>query len=268
MKLFCVTMTGADDRTDPKDLARLSQAFPFVEWGILLSKGRAGQPRYPSADWIASLARVQDIDHPFNPSPAPMRLSAHLCGATMRDFLSGITFSGYDEGAWVAPHGLDESRFNRLFDRAQVNVNITREKLDDSQLRAMLAGWCESMDGALITQHNQANANAWSVLQEQDFSLGGVVRAHQILHDASGGRGLSPATWAPPIAGMLNGYAGGIGAHNAVETLEHLSEIVGDGYIWIDMENALRDADDRFDIRAIEDLLQSLEQEGVARGWL
>ena len=39
MKLTRVTITGADDSVEPRALAELSEAFPFVEWGLLMSKG-------------------------------------------------------------------------------------------------------------------------------------------------------------------------------------------------------------------------------------
>ena len=38
MTLNRVTITGADDFTEPKDLVELSEEFPFVEWAILLSQ--------------------------------------------------------------------------------------------------------------------------------------------------------------------------------------------------------------------------------------
>ena len=37
MKLTKVTLTGADDFTDPKRLIEISREYPFVEWGILFS---------------------------------------------------------------------------------------------------------------------------------------------------------------------------------------------------------------------------------------
>lgn len=269
MKLFRVTLTGADDQTDPEDLARLSDQYPFVEWGILLSEGRAGKARYPSRDWLRSLGAVQCINEPKLPlNSAPMNLSAHLCGATMRAFTKGITFDHFDEGAWAAQHGLTETDFNRMFQRCQVNANIPREGLSPDDLRAILSGWYESMDGALITQHNAANADAWKTLQASELTSSGVLRAHQILHDASGGRGQTPERWDRPIAGVLNGYAGGIKPETVIETLEELETIVGEGYVWIDMESSLRDADDRFDITRAQTVLDTIASQAPDRDWL
>ena len=55
-----VTITGADDAVDPGALVALSAEFPFVEWGILFSKSREGEARYPSAEWAARIGRLFD----------------------------------------------------------------------------------------------------------------------------------------------------------------------------------------------------------------
>jgi len=270
MKLFCVTLTGADDRTDPQDLLALSERFPFVEWGILLSAGRAGTARYPSGDWLTQLASAQGAGGPLNPAAgAPMRLAAHLCGRTMRDFMRGITFAHHDDSAWLAAHGLTAETFGRSFQRAQVNMNARREGFSDTDLVEMLSGWLTTFDGALITQHNPANVRVWEVLQAHELAtVGPAWRPHQVLHDASGGLGRTPDHWSRPIAGMLNGYAGGIGPDSVIDTLETLAPIVGDGFTWIDMEGRLRDRDDAFDLARVEDVLAQVERAGQTQGWL
>jgi hypothetical protein len=68
MKLKYVTLTGADDNTDPKALVEISQRFPYVEWGILFHPDKRGTPRYPTAAWVDEL-------------PYGLNYSAHLCGA-------------------------------------------------------------------------------------------------------------------------------------------------------------------------------------------
>ena len=47
-----VTVTGADDSVDVDGLIDLSKEFPFVEFGILLSKSSAGSARFPSGLWL------------------------------------------------------------------------------------------------------------------------------------------------------------------------------------------------------------------------
>lgn len=52
-----ITVTGADDSVkDLNELVRMSEKFPKIEWGILLSKNNVGSPRFPSSEWIFDLA--------------------------------------------------------------------------------------------------------------------------------------------------------------------------------------------------------------------
>lgn len=78
-----VTITGADDGVDPKQLADLSAEFPFVEWAILLSRTRSGTARYPSAAWLVDRLCADE------PMVRGMRLAAHLCGALSRETQDG-----------------------------------------------------------------------------------------------------------------------------------------------------------------------------------
>src|ERR1700687_4115552 len=76
MILDRVTITGADDRTDPAELARLSERYPFVEWVILISEDESGAPRHPGPAWRQRLAEV---------AAGGLRLSAHLEGSLSRN---------------------------------------------------------------------------------------------------------------------------------------------------------------------------------------
>jgi hypothetical protein len=49
--LDCVTVTGADDSVNPIDLTVHAARFPFLEFGILLSKKQIGSTRFPSLEW-------------------------------------------------------------------------------------------------------------------------------------------------------------------------------------------------------------------------
>lgn len=270
MKLFTVTLTGADETVRPQDLLELSREFPWVEWGILLSSTAMGRPRYPGHEWLQELyatARPCGLASNMDRSPGS-RFAAHLCGETMRRFLTGITIDSYDGGAWLEPHGITEDQFGILFGRTQANFNARREKLDDAHMTRMIEGWLESMDGSLITQHNQANADIWKPIQANERRVSSALHAHQVLHDASGGCGISPEHWPRPIAGVLTGYAGGIGPDNALSVLDQLAEVVGEGYTWIDMESSLRDERDRFDLDQISAMLSQIQKEGSAHGWL
>lgn len=94
MKLTRVTITGADDAVDPAELISVSQQFPFVEWGLLCSLKRDGEPRYPSKQWRHRLASDCERAGVF------LKCSDHLCGDLARraitdqpGLLSGTTLS-------------------------------------------------------------------------------------------------------------------------------------------------------------------------------
>lgn len=72
-----VTMTGADDSIDPNDLINISEKYPFVEWGILLSESKMGSERFPTLDWLKQLVEVHRGRN--------LNLSAHICQQWCRD---------------------------------------------------------------------------------------------------------------------------------------------------------------------------------------
>ena len=69
MSIYRISIAGADDAVRPEALAALSDRFPFVEWGILLSRPETVRERYPSLAWIAeltALSRRRAINQPTN----------------------------------------------------------------------------------------------------------------------------------------------------------------------------------------------------------
>ena len=251
MRIDRVTMTGADDRTDPLALLDLSRRYPFVEWGILLSERRAGTARYPGPDWVRELLGI-------SPYQEGARFAAHLCGTTMRRFVEAFSAPvETEQDGWLAPFGLGIAEYDSFFGRTQVNFDQGREGFDEARLATLIRRWKVRTRGDLITQHNAENTDLWPVLQSADRADGRGPR-HQLLMDASGGRGVSPETWPRPIAGVPCGYAGGLGPDTILADLDRIAETVGDGVIWIDMEGRLRDASDRFDLDRVETVLSAV----------
>jgi hypothetical protein len=264
MKLYSVTITGVSDDTDIGEILDLSVKYPFVEWGVLLSEKSSGtEPRYPSAEWVRDLSVALHADRFDSEHP---RFAAHLCGATMRKFMTGITMDHYST-EWLDPFGITDDEFNQLFDRTQVNFNARREKFTPEHMNAMMEGWYENMDGNIITQINHNNAWVTDVIQSRETSMN-ALRAHMVLHDASGGRGTQMDALNKPIAGVLNGYAGGINPSNVISTLESLDTHIGQGYIWIDMESGVRDQNDAIDMAAVTSVLDQVSTMDFEKEWL
>lgn len=106
MRIDRVTITGADDQVKHGALELLSLRFPFVEFGILFSQKRTGQPRYPSRMWVQDLTTITGA------------FSAHICGQWSRDFCQG-EFSFRD---WASKH-----KFFWRFQRVQINTTTPVE---------------------------------------------------------------------------------------------------------------------------------------------
>ena len=123
----------------------------------------------------------------------------------------------------------------------QLNFNQERKPVDLAALRAFLATFPTL---PVITQHNDANRDVWQALRGHPN--------HAVLFDASGGNGILPGAWPPPLPELACGYAGGLGPATLYEHLGKISDAAGDRPTWIDMEGALRVEDsagvDRFNL--------------------
>lgn len=222
-----VTITGADDQVDPRELVAFSTRYPFVEWGVLFSTSRAGQSRYPTEDWVWSLARAV--------GRRPVHLAAHLCGACARDTLNGV-----------------RSRIDDLpltFDRIQLNGY---EELTDA-FCGMVSSPTDEAGPEYILQARTPEGLATATRDRRRLRRG------SILVDPSGGRGLDARPmWADVETGDgWIGFAGGITPSNVVGAVASLTRRKS-GPFWIDMESGVR-RDDRFDLALAVEVLARAE---------
>lgn len=243
MRLDRVTMTGADESIQPAELARLSERYPFVEWGILVSRSAQGSPRYPDQAFIQEVQRHAAV----NPR---VKLSVHLCGHWVRQLLVGV-----DEVPWwVWPY----------FERAQLNFHAERNACTPEALHRVLrdigAGPLSPDQFIFQIDGQRGNRHLEALYAENDGNM--TVDAVP-LFDISGGAGVLPATWPRPQymktdeAHVYHGYAGGLGPENLAEQLPLIAEAAGDARIWIDMETRVRSNNDRlFDLDKVERCLQ------------
>lgn len=229
MKLSRVTITGADDSIDPKELAALSDEFGFVEWGVLFSSSKSGVPRYPSRAWLKTLWKESIM----------LDLSAHLCGKLVRDLVLNGDFT------WARDYGTLPEAFRRV----QLNFHGQFHKAVPGFTSALR----EHKEKEFIFQHD--GVNDASILA---FTSDPSVRVAP-LFDRSGGEGILPKEWPKPIHEYC-GYAGGLGPDNLRDQLLEIGKVTGDTRIWIDAETGVRSADDRqFDLLKVRKFL------GIAR---
>lgn len=214
-----VTITGADDMVDPGELAKLSEQFPHVEWGILFSSSRVGTPRYPTVDWVRRLhaeTRLED-----------MKLSAHLCGQHARDTLKGSDW-------WLrSVAGLDFGR-----------VQLTGSVVPEPPFFVHTANYFPAVE-FILQAHSEAEVPEAAAI---------AARLHRgsVLFDPSGGRGIEAFRWPAPPLGLRLGYAGGIKPSNVLQVLKDIGPV--DAPFWLDMESGVR-TDDKFDLGLVREVL-------------
>ncbi len=216
MKDFRVTITGADDQVNPKDLASLSEKFPFVEWAILFSETRLG-PRYPSRDWVKQMTSLL--------TNQKMHLSLHACGRLATMVAKGEALS-------LPMYG---------FERCQING------FDASKETCHLGFWWQEF---ILQMRNESEMpRLLEVIAEAP------ANKISILSDASQGRGIQQASWPAPPPGVKMGWAGGIGPDNVGQVLQMIID-GGSRVSWIDMESRVRDEHDQLDLDKVRQVLE------------
>ncbi len=231
MNLNCVTISGADNQAKIEDLVQITSDYPFVEWGILLADHAEPRPQYPDAKWRGWLAA------------RPMfrgRLSGHICGKWAREICMG-----------KFPTAIKTSPFSRI----QLNVVPYMEKIRD--MAAVAA--CLSKEPEWIIQVGP-DVERGLTLARQLRERG--VRS-SVLFDASGGQGIARTDWPAPPTDLDCGFAGGLGPDTLADTLQALTEAVGDRTIWIDMQSRVRTLDGvKLDLTKVRTCLE------IAKTWV
>jgi hypothetical protein len=220
MKLRYVTFTGADNKTDLKSLQNISNDFPFVEWGFLLSKSKTGTARYPSVDKFID---IQELN---------INKSIHVCGEFCRLIVKEGGIGSDDNYKLFSEAMMDANR-------CQLNFNIKNTDVD----LANLFSFINRVGAHFILQQNKSN---------DSFIQGIAPHIHysnriEILFDASGGRGSEIQEIPQLIPNLFCGYAGGLNPDNLEQKLKDIEAVVGDNEIWIDFESGVR-TNDEFDL--------------------
>lgn len=199
-----VTFTGVDDSTLLPGMLALSARYP-VEWGVLLDAAQEGAPLFPLE---AARKAFQG---------APLRLSAHICGAAARAIVEG------------RDPGLNLSGYGRI------QVNHSRSGSSEREIRN--------------SQLFAARSGVRAALQCQG-EFPDDVRVDW-LYDVSFGTGQQPGAW--PAIGARQafcGYSGGLNPDNVASVLARLPLTANTAY-WIDMESGVRTGN-RFDLDKCE----------------
>lgn len=235
-----VTITGADDSISPRALFEMSDKYPFVEWGILVSRTSAGKRRFPSLRWIDQLVEL-NTERILN-SKGSLKLSMHLCGAYVKELLSGDNEFITEEldDVWQA------------FERVQINTHASEYFINDQGLVSALE---EYTDKEFIIQYDGVNGDKLIT------NLIGHDIKFATLFDLSHGAGVLPEKWPDVIPGVKCGYAGGIGPDNIADQMLLVNNITRNVETWVDMETKVRsDGDNLFDMSKVEKCLRTAAQ--------
>ena len=242
-----ITITGADDSVDPEQLVTLSEKYPFVEWGILVSKTSSGKARFPSENWLSRLAVVYGEKR--------MKLSAHICGRWVREILMGSTAPIDSLDPWMP-----------IFHRIQINTHAELMQKQPNEFIDLVKTYFHDKGKQTIIQWDNVNGHELLyMLCQQDINA-------VPLFDMSHGAGILPAKWPHRLAKPNScwepfycGYAGGLGPEHIQEKIQDISHVVdGDNFsaigkdvpVWLDMETKVRSNNDSiFDLEKVEKVL-------------
>lgn len=226
MKIFKVTMTGADNSINPQDLIEISYNYPFVEWGILLSRNSQGGNRFPSLSWMNELSILSN--------GRGVNLSGHVCGSYVKEILMGSY-------RFIAEIGHIWHELQRI----QLNTHGQKHQFEKSAVHEFM-----NFKKEIIFQYDGANK---ALLDSAIFN--GINCS--TLFDMSHGAGLLPGEWPKPIEGVKCGYAGGLSPDNIEDQLKLIESNVGDYELWIDMETHVRsNMDQQFDLDKVLAVLE------------
>ena len=205
-----LTITGADSDTNIEQMAALSVAYPFLEWGILYGGGHLSSNRFPGHEWRDQLAQDPDFQ--------TMNISAHLCGQSVRNYLRGK----------LDLQLLPDLLFRKA-DRIQINTH-GEPHVSKNWFWDTFNEYTIGPEPEIIFQLDGVN-NHYLILGE---AVGIKCTG---LFDLSHGAGVLQDGW--PSTSTWRGYAGGLGPDNLEEELRKISKVATNKY-WIDMETNVR----------------------------
>lgn len=232
MKITKVTMTGADDSIRPSELLEISRRYPFVEWGILVSRNSQDSNRFPSKTWMNELAELNE---------GKLQLACHVCGTYVKEILMG---------SWRFATELGEL-WNQ-FQRVQINTHGQKHQFEFDAITSL-----KKLNKEIIFQYDGINT---AILA---FAISEGVNC-STLFDLSHGNGVLPKEWPKPIDNVRCGYAGGLGPENIVKQIKLIESRVGDYELWIDMETQIRSNNDQlFDLSKVVYVLDRCLETGL-----
>lgn len=230
MKLTTVTFTGVDDSISPDQIFKISQEYPWVEWGIYL-RGHWYHPgnKFPSVQWCNKLS---DLKRKYKKT----QIALHFSDMLADNFLGGSQYQ--------------LSQFKDIVSassRIQVNTS-GRDDVRYGGSKGLYKNF-EYFGKQLIFQFD--NRHLYPIALGLAHSL-----ITGVLFDTSFGNGKLPDRWPDPFYRIYCGYAGGFNASNVVEQVNIISAKPFNKVFWIDIESGIRGIDGGFDLNKCIEILE------------
>jgi len=224
MNLERVTITGIDDKVSHEEIIKISQQYPFIEWGILFSPSRTGQSRYPTLGWVYELKKKADA------LQTKIKFSAHLCG----DYTKELLETGDNP---LIQRNDEFLKVGEIFKRVQLNFNASKNTACEAFYEFIKKYGGDKVN--FIIQFNNSNRDVCAEIMKREIPV-------HFLWDSSGGRGTDTGNdWSFPFIGYFTGYAGGLSPDNLKEKLDKFFEykffdMRSNADVWIDVESGVR----------------------------
>jgi hypothetical protein len=218
-------ITCSDPREDfpHKDAVDLLAVSPLVELGVQAhpSAMSAGMARNK---WFSELLNISDS------MEVPLNIAVHVNREWCAEFCQGL-MSDEIKDWFRRRHAKTNAPLVR---RWQLNIGSATCEFNAKNLAGIISDYG---DREFIFPYNEKDGVKKAV--------SGLYKAgakFSVLYDASGGYGMTPASWSPPVyENHPQGYAGGLCGENILENLDRISAVVPkDAEIWIDAEGKLK----------------------------
>lgn len=236
MKFVNLTVTGIDDKVDLRWVEQISDEYPWVEFGVLLSHKRRGTPRYPSPNWLA------DFMEKFSEADVVGSFSAHLCGRLSDRILDTYRTPFTKHGDYFGGPPL-----SKVFGRVQLN-GFPETINPISEFNAFAASINDHVEVILPIPNQKTH----------DRLKTHLAKNIHLLHDCSRGRGVEPVQWPEADSPNFTGFAGGVKKGNINAILDTLCQREDGRKFWLDLESGAR-TDDVFDCAKVERIIKIAE---------
>lgn len=232
MNLKYITCSDPREFNDIHEIVCLGKISPRVEIAVQAHPSKMS-PGMPRNEWFRELLQFIKRD----------RVNINLAVHVNREWCDEICRKGIIPAELKEFFNMSHNEYWPLIKRWQLNVPL--ETVENADINALSTLFRLHRSKDFIVQYNTNTYEMVNKLYKTSASF-------SLLYDASGGRGISPTEWCPPVfMAVPQGYSGGLSPENVDSNLTQISNVVKwtprCNECWIDAEGKLKTAD-KFDV--------------------